>query len=49
MWGKWLTGIVAAGIAGPALAGEGLFSRVYTTDLTPAGTFEFEELVLRPL
>lgn len=29
----------------PAHAGEGLFSRVYTTDLTPAGHFELEELV----
>ncbi len=46
VWGKRaLAGIAAAGLAGPALAGEGLFSRVYTTDLTPAGTFEFEELV----
>ena len=44
-WGKWLAGCVALGIAGPALAGEGLFSRLYTTDLTPARTFEFEQLV----
>ena len=45
-WGRWtVAGLVAAGIAAPALAGEGLFSRLYTTDLTPAHTFEFEELV----
>jgi hypothetical protein len=31
--------------AAPAFAGEGLFSRVYTTDTTPAGHFELEQTV----
>ncbi|MEE3623544.1 DUF6662 family protein [Nitrospirillum sp. BR 11752] len=29
----------------PASAGEGLFSRVYTTDTTPAGHYEVEEII----
>jgi hypothetical protein len=29
----------------PALAGEGLFSRVYTTDTTPEGHYELEQVV----
>lgn len=39
-------GTLLAGFsATPALAGEGLFSRLYTTDLTPGGHFELEQVV----
>ncbi len=34
-----------AGSVLPAAAGEGLFSYTYTTDTTPAGHFEFEQLI----
>ncbi|HVM32005.1 MAG TPA: DUF6662 family protein [bacterium] len=37
--------LFAAGMVPPAGAGEGLFSFTYTTDTTPAGHFEFEQLV----
>ena len=42
--GAFVASLLVAG-AGPALAGEGLFSRVYTTDTTPAGHFELEQTI----
>ena len=50
---KFFRGAIAATIslglglsaATPAIAGEGLFSRAYTTDTAPKGTFEFEQVV----
>ncbi len=49
---KSLTRLAMAGAAAllslsasPAIAGEGLFSRLYTTDTTPKGTFEIEQVV----
>ncbi len=43
---RHLAAAVFAGMtAPPAMAGEGLFSRLYTTDLTPKGTFEVEQIV----
>ena len=37
--------LAAAAIGTPAFAGEGLFSRLYTTDTTPQGRFELEQTV----
>src|ERR1700761_254375 len=46
-WGLAAAGLAAAIIAAsaPAQAGEGLFSRTYTTDTVPEGHFEIEQLV----
>lgn len=37
--------MAGAALTGTAWAGEGLFSRLYTTDTVPAGHFEMEQLV----
>lgn len=42
---KLVVSALALTAASPAFAGEGLFSRVYTTDTTPKGHFELEETV----
>ncbi|MCC4596541.1 hypothetical protein NRY95_12250 [Xanthomonas campestris pv. phormiicola] len=39
----WLIAGLALLASGSATAGESLFARTYTTDTTPAGTFEFEQ------
>lgn len=37
--------IATAALTSNAVAGEGMFQRTYTTDTTPAGQFEFEQLL----
>lgn len=44
-WAAGAMALAAAACGTPASAGEGLFSRVYTTDTTPAGHFELEQTV----
>ena len=40
-----LSCVLMMAASAPAMASEGMFSRVYTTDLTPAGHFELEQVV----